>query len=702
LYGAGAGGSGATSGGTVTGASGAQGIIVITYTPAGRRTILKPVNNLGLLGYWPMNEGSGNRVADNSGFNNFGTTTSNQTWVNGKFGKALNFNGTTDYVNMGNITSMNGLSGVTVAAWVKSSASGVNFGPETHWADKSGCGGSVGDGPFELYKQSGSNTAGFAIYDGSGGEVSGSGTTNVDDGKWHFVLGDYNGVSLSIWVDGNRENFSNNYPSVVLPSTNKIFNVGGYCGSQFLGWNGTIDEVRVYNRGLATSSITALYNSGASHVNTSSATLTNGSTLTSGLVGHWTFDGPDLTATTASDRSGNGNNGTLTNGPTPTIGKLGQALSFNGSSSYVNVSNTISGIQTVAFWVKGGNTTQKIMDFNGTQSIETVSGTITANNFSSPTIYVDGAVASTIDTKWHHVVITTGSSFNGSATTLGKISSGFFSGALDDVRVYSRALSASEVKQLYALGTANIVRSDCTQSAAFLARTSGLNATHTKAYQNLICGLVTDGVWAKLDVLYVFATANSTAALTNLVSSSFTATANASPTFTADSGYTIASVASQDISSNYNFSTNGTNYTQNSASMGGWSGTAAGSAQNTWETSTAFGGNTFIVTDDGGVTDISINDTAKQTVTNNSDGSGMFVLVRPDSNTKILYRNGVSLGSTSRGSTALENGVLKTGGDANWTGIVRAMFAGGALTATDAANFYSRMSTYMTAVGATP
>ena len=57
--------------------------------------------------------------------------------------------------------------------------------------------------------------------------------------------------------------------------------------------------------------------------------------LTNGLVGSWTFDGPDMAVDTAFDRSGQGNNGTLTNGPTRTEGKIGQALNFDGSDDDV-------------------------------------------------------------------------------------------------------------------------------------------------------------------------------------------------------------------------------------------------------------------------------------------------------------------------------------------------------------------------------
>ena len=74
---------------------------------------------------------------------------------------------------------------------------------------------------------------------------------------------------------------------------------------------------------------------------TSSAEMDNGSTLEQGLIGHWTFDGKDTpwssaTKVTAIDRSGNGNNATsttMTRAGSPTIGKLGQALNFNGSVS---------------------------------------------------------------------------------------------------------------------------------------------------------------------------------------------------------------------------------------------------------------------------------------------------------------------------------------------------------------------------------
>src|SRR3989337_2906315 len=64
--------------------------------------------------------------------------------------------------------------------------------------------------------------------------------------------------------------------------------------------------------------------------------------LNSGLVGYWSFDGPDMANVTAYDRSGNANNGTLTNGPTRAVGRIGQGLSFDGSNDYVSFGNASS------------------------------------------------------------------------------------------------------------------------------------------------------------------------------------------------------------------------------------------------------------------------------------------------------------------------------------------------------------------------
>jgi hypothetical protein len=208
----------------------------------------------GLIGYWPMNEGTANIAHDFSLFKHNGTLSTNggsvPIWVNGKLGTALKFDGNTNYVTMGNSAQMNGLTAMTVSAWIKASSSGPNGSVFPGFAEKATCDSS---GLFGLFIASNGATsqAGFNIYYTSGPGQSGlNGTTNVDDGNWHFVLGEYDGTTLSLWVDG-VENAQTPVTGVTLMSNALNFEVGGNCNGGGRFYNGTIDEVRVYNRALS-------------------------------------------------------------------------------------------------------------------------------------------------------------------------------------------------------------------------------------------------------------------------------------------------------------------------------------------------------------------------------------------------------------------------------------------------------------------
>src|SRR3989344_8445557 len=68
-----------------------------------------------------------------------------------------------------------------------------------------------------------------------------------------------------------------------------------------------------------------------------------------GLVGYWTMDGNSVNWATGAvtDSSGRGNTGTITNMATSTaIGKIGQALNFDGSNDYVELGDKFAGIVT--------------------------------------------------------------------------------------------------------------------------------------------------------------------------------------------------------------------------------------------------------------------------------------------------------------------------------------------------------------------
>lgn len=71
----------------------------------------------GLIGYWPMDEGSGDTVGDASGNGN-DATAQNTNWVAGMYGNALEFDGSTSVVDIPYSADMTPTVGATMSAWV--------------------------------------------------------------------------------------------------------------------------------------------------------------------------------------------------------------------------------------------------------------------------------------------------------------------------------------------------------------------------------------------------------------------------------------------------------------------------------------------------------------------------------------------------------------------------------------------------------
>src|SRR5574342_691619 len=89
-------------------------------------------------------------------------------------------------------------------------------------------------------------------------------------------------------------------------------------------------------------------------------------------------------------------------------------------------------------------------------------------------------------------------------------------------------------------------------------------------YATMIDALVAGGIWSKVDVLKVYAAADSPTALVNLKSASFTGTLINAPTFTVDRGY-AGNGSTSYVDTNFNPTTATTpNFTQDSAHMGAW------------------------------------------------------------------------------------------------------------------------------------
>ena len=142
----------------------------------------------------------------------------------------------------------------------------------------------------------------------------------------------------------------------------------------------------------------------------------------------------------------------------PAKGRIGQGISFNGSTDSVRVGDMSAegDIKSISFWMKADDiTSRRVIGINGTGYIQ-VNGSsqITANGWSSPTYFVDGVSgAQTITGDWHHIVITNNTSISPTNVEFGKSSTQYFDGILDEIRFYDYELSQDDVTRLYLQGS---------------------------------------------------------------------------------------------------------------------------------------------------------------------------------------------------------------------------------------------------------
>ena len=223
----------------------------------------------GLVGYWPLDEGSGTATADLSGNVNTGSLLKGagsgvapQWNASGKFGNCLSFDGISSYVDCGNGASLRPASAVTVAGWVKQSAL-------SYYAPIAGF----------IYDQ-GSDESGYAILSWTTPTPSGYGgwirmgantdggymprvTTGYTLGQWTHVVLTYNGSVTTLYVNGsaNKQTSADTGNLDYNPQT--TFKMGVFqAGDWWLPYSGLIDEVAVWNRALSQTEVDDLYNNG--------------------------------------------------------------------------------------------------------------------------------------------------------------------------------------------------------------------------------------------------------------------------------------------------------------------------------------------------------------------------------------------------------------------------------------------------------
>lgn len=209
----------------------------------------------GLIGHWTFDEGSGLLAADVAGGHD-GSLIGSLTWGPGRLATGLVFDSADDVVDVPSAAA-DGLADMTIAAWVRLNSGGQH-------AVVSGANSSNSNELLLFIK----SPTEIRFFTGDRSNTYGKWTVPaLDDGAWHHlaVIRDATGDRVELFLDGvSQGSVNKNVPTLSIAPGGLVFGQeqdsvgGGYSAAQAL--DGTLDDVRFYDRLLSPQKIAALAN----------------------------------------------------------------------------------------------------------------------------------------------------------------------------------------------------------------------------------------------------------------------------------------------------------------------------------------------------------------------------------------------------------------------------------------------------------
>ena len=406
---------------------------------------------------------------------------------------SMQFDGVDDYISIGDVHAFERTDGFTLSCWLKTSEPGVTLFSKIN----SGAGYIVHmtGGALEFQIRNTASTSHLYI----------STNETFNNGKWHHVAITYDGSSsasgANIIIDGISRTFviNNDNLSSSTISTEPLA-IGAHTNGSALFFKGVNDEYSIWNKALTINEVLEIYNQG-------NPTDLSIHSVSSNLIGWWRMGDGD-TYPSVKDESGQGNDGAMTNmtgnaiAPTyPGFNK--NAVSFDGLDDYIDTSDipSIDGVtqlsvfawvnfsqlltdkcilakwdhQTQASFALQTSNTQAdelwlyvadVLNDTGVNRAETTTANFATDIWYHVGFVYDGSLLNTERIKFYIDGVASPTSIVGTIPTnlttasssfkIGKWGGSldrFFPGKVDETSIWNKALTTTEVSEIYAGNT---------------------------------------------------------------------------------------------------------------------------------------------------------------------------------------------------------------------------------------------------------
>lgn len=225
-----------------------------------------------MLAYWPFDESEGATSFDDAIADRNGTCDGPGGFcpvaATGKLNNAFTFDGADDEVDVSNasIFSWSNTDSFSYEAWVKIPNGELCTGNKVVVARRGGSNVSTWLGCGKGETDAGTaNRAVFSVRDSDNIKFDVTGTTAINDGAWHHLVGvrDAAAKEIRIYVDGTLNGTTSSAEFTGNFSSTQPLTIGYTTASPFYYFKGEIDELAVYNRALTPGEIQAHYYGGA-------------------------------------------------------------------------------------------------------------------------------------------------------------------------------------------------------------------------------------------------------------------------------------------------------------------------------------------------------------------------------------------------------------------------------------------------------